>query len=96
MIDEALLKILRCPKDLSSLSLANPQLLVRVNRAIAAGRVVNLEGADVQRQLKSALVNETGGLLYPIINQIPALLPGEAISLSQLDNMNDSRSKNGR
>ena len=91
MIDEALLKILRCPKDLSPLFLANPQLLVRVNRAIAAGRVVNLEGADVQRQLKSALVNETGGLLYPIVNQIPALLLGEAISLSQLDITNGEK-----
>jgi uncharacterized protein YbaR (Trm112 family) len=91
VIDEALLKILRCPKDLSPLSLANPQLLARVNRAIAAGRIVNLEGVGVQRQLKDALVSETGALLYPIINQIPALLPGEAISLSQLDNTNGEK-----
>jgi uncharacterized protein YbaR (Trm112 family) len=85
VIDQSLLKILRCPKDLSPLSLANSQLLERVNRVIEAGRIVNLEGVCVQQQLESALISDTGELLYPIINEIPALLPGEAIPLNQLD-----------
>jgi len=84
VIDEALLKILRCPNDLSPLSLANPRLLARVNRAIAAGRIANVEGIRPEQQLESALISETGELLYPIIHQIPALLPGEAIPLNQL------------
>lgn len=84
MIDEALLKILRCPKDLSPLSLAKPQLLVQLNRAIAAKQIVNLKGDRVEQPLKNALFSESSELLYPIINQIPALLPGEAIPLNQL------------
>ena len=92
MIDEALLKILRCPKFLSPLTLANRQLLERVNRAIVDGRIVNLEGTRMQQRLESALVNQSGELLYPILQQIPALLPGEAIALNQLGDTNRQNS----
>ncbi len=88
VIDEALLKILRCPKDLSPLTLANSQTLEQVNRAIEGGQIVNLDGARMQQRLESALINHSGELLYPIIQQIPALLPGEAIALSQLGDAN--------
>ena len=91
VIDETLLKILRCPKGLSPLTLANPQILERVNRAISAGRIVNFEGVRVQQRLESALINESGELLYPIFQQIPALLPGEAIPLNQLGDTNQEK-----
>jgi len=84
VIDEGLLKILRCPKDLSPLALAKPQLLEHLNRAIAARQIVNLTGDRVEQPLKNALFSGSSELLYPIINQIPALLPGEAIPLNQL------------
>ena len=85
MIDEALLEILRCPRDLSPLALADSPLLERLNRAIEAGRIVNSEGTRVEQRLAGALINQSGELLYPIVQQIPALLPGEAISIRQLD-----------
>lgn len=85
MIDDALLKMLRCPKDLSPLSLAKPHLLEQLNQAIVAKQIVNLEGDRVEQPLKSALFSDSSELLYPIVNHIPAMLPGEAILLSQLD-----------
>ena len=88
MIDKALLKMLRCPKDLSPLTLASSQLLQRVNQAIATGQIANLEGTRVEQGLDGALVNESGKLLYPIVQQIPALLPGDAIPIHQLGDKN--------
>ncbi|MEO2045928.1 MAG: hypothetical protein ABGX16_05080 [Pirellulales bacterium] len=85
MIDDALLKMLRCPKDLSPLSLAKPRLLEQLNQAIVAKQIFNLKGDRVEQSLKSALFSNSSELLYPIVNHIPAMLPGEAISLNQLD-----------
>ena len=85
VIDDALLKMLRCPNDLSPLSLAKPQLLEQLNQAIVAKQIVNLKGDRVEQPLKNALFSNSSELLYPIVNHIPAMLPGEAISLNQLD-----------
>jgi uncharacterized protein YbaR (Trm112 family) len=85
VIDDTLLKMLRCPKDLSPLSLAKPQLLEQLNQAIVAKQIVNLKGDRVEQPLKNAIFSNSSELLYPIVNHIPAMLPGEAISLNQLD-----------
>ena len=82
-MEDQLLQLLRCPEDLSPLALADDELLQRLNRAIAMGHVVNLGGDPVQRLLEQALVSESSGRLYPIVKQIPVMLPGEAISLGQ-------------
>ena len=47
MIDKKLLEILVCPKDHVPLVLAEPALLTKINRAIAAGRVKNEAGRTV-------------------------------------------------
>jgi len=84
MIDKETLKILVCPKDHSPLSLADHRLTDRLNRAIAAGRIVNQAGRKVTEPVSAALVREDRTVLYPIIDDIPLLLADEAIPLDQI------------
>lgn len=84
MIDAELLKLLVCPETRTPLSMAEPELLDRLNRAIAAKDVRNRAGQEVAQPLESGLVREDRAVLYPIVDDIPALLVDEAIELSQL------------
>ena len=84
MIDKETLKILVCPKDHSPLSLADHRLTDRLNRAIAAGRIVNQAGRKVTEPVSAALVREDRTVLYPIVDDIPLLLADEAIPLEQI------------
>ena len=81
MIDKELLATLVCPLDRSPLNLASDQILAQVNRAIAAGRVTNRAGRPVERPLDGGLLRSDKTLLYPIFDDIPLLVPDEAISL---------------
>ncbi|HUT12656.1 MAG TPA: hypothetical protein VMY42_19325 [Thermoguttaceae bacterium] len=84
MIDKQLLEILVCPENRTSLSLAEDELLARLNRAIAAGKIKNRGGQPLQQQLGGGLVREDGTLLYPIVDNIPVLLIDEAVPLDQI------------
>lgn len=84
MIDKKLISILVCPTDHSPLSIAGEQLIARLNRAIAAGGVKNQAGRPVERPIEGGLLRADETLLYPIVDDIPVLLPDEAISLAQL------------
>ena len=84
MIDKELLRILVCPKDHSPLSVADAELLARLNQAIAAAKVKNLAGRAVTEPLAGGLVRQDKTLLYPIVDDIPVLLADEAIPLDQI------------
>jgi uncharacterized protein YbaR (Trm112 family) len=84
MIDKELLEILVCPEDHSPLDLADDELLAKLNRAIAAGRVTNRGGQAVEGPLSGGLVRQDGTLLYPIVDDIPTLLVDEAVPLDQI------------
>jgi uncharacterized protein YbaR (Trm112 family) len=84
-MDKKLLSILCCPITHKGLALARGDLLKKVNAAIAAGKVVNREGAPLSSVLKEALVTDDGKLLYPVKDGIPVLLEGECVGLEQLD-----------
>jgi uncharacterized protein YbaR (Trm112 family) len=84
MIDKELLAILVCPTDHSPLSLANDQMIARVNGAIATRRIKNRAGRLVEQPVDGGLLRTDNTLLYPILDGIPLLLPDEAISLAEI------------
>jgi len=84
MIHDHSIAILRCPLDRSQLRLAEPKLVARLNAEIAAGRLLNRSGTQVEKLLDGALVRESGDLAYPIVDQIPVMLVDEAIAIDQL------------
>jgi len=85
MTDKALPPILVCPMDRSPLSLADDQIVARINRAIAAGRVTTRAGRLVDQPIGGGLLRADKTLLYPISDGIPVLLADEAIPLSQIN-----------
>jgi uncharacterized protein YbaR (Trm112 family) len=81
MIDSRLIDILRCPQDRTRVSAAASDLVARINRAIDAGAARNLAGERLEKPLDGGLIREAGDILYPIVEQIPVMLPDEAIEL---------------
>jgi uncharacterized protein len=84
MIDKEMLAILVCPTDHAPLDMAEGGIVVRINRAIAAGRVTNRAGRLVDQPIGGGLIRRDGTLLYPVRDGIPVLLADEAIPLAQL------------
>jgi uncharacterized protein len=85
MINRESLVILVCPIDHAPLKIADGQLVARLNRAIAAGRVKNRAGRPVEQPMAGGLVRADRTYLYPVIDGIPVLLADEAIPLDQMD-----------
>ncbi len=83
MISAELLKILVCPENQSSLNVASTELLARLNRAIASGKLSNRAGQKVERPLGAGLLRQDERVLYPIVDEIPMLLVDEGILLDQ-------------
>ncbi len=81
MIDEELLQILACPESKTPVRLAEPELVERVNAAVAGGKLRNRGGEVVGEAIDGGLVREDGKLLYPIRDDIPIMLVEEAIPL---------------
>ena len=75
------MNLLVCPQNHMPLSPADGALLAKLNRAIAAGGVTNAAGRPVQRPVRDGLVRKDRLVLYPIVDEIPVLLPEEAIAL---------------
>ena len=84
MIADGLVEILRCPQDRSRLTRAGDDLVARVNRAIAAGTLANRGGKRLERAIDGGLVREAGDWLYPIVDDIPLMLPDEAIDVTKI------------
>jgi len=84
MIDRQLLEILVCPLDHTPLGVADPELVARLNRAIAAGRIKNRGGQLVREAVQEGLVRHDKTVLYPIIDNIPVLVVDDAIPLNQI------------
>jgi uncharacterized protein YbaR (Trm112 family) len=81
MIRPELVEMLVCPENHAPLLVASSELVARINRAVASGRLTNKAGRKVEQPLDGALVRSDQALLYPIMDGIPMLLVDEAIVL---------------
>ena len=87
-MDARFVNLYVCPQNRLPLALAEPALLAGLNAAIAVGGVRNQAGRPVRAPLQQALVRSDRRMLYPVVNEIPLLLPQEAIAFDQLKNVN--------
>jgi uncharacterized protein YbaR (Trm112 family) len=84
VISKDLLKILQCPENRTPLELAPPDVVARLNEAVAAGTLRNRAGEVLDAPLDGALIRQDRTLAYPIVDAIPVLLIDEAIPLEQI------------
>lgn len=84
MIHPDLLSIIACPESRQPLSLAEAELIEKLNAAIQGGDVKNVGGADVTGPVEAALVREDGEVIYLIRDSIPVLLVDEGIRAESL------------
>jgi uncharacterized protein YbaR (Trm112 family) len=83
-IDGKLLEILCCPLSKSPLGRLERSRLDKLNRAITAGEVDQLDGKAISETLREALITEDGKVIYPVIDDIPILLSERGIGTTQL------------
>jgi uncharacterized protein YbaR (Trm112 family) len=83
MIRPELLKMLVCPETRTPLEVASNELVAKINRAVAAGQVINRAGRKVEKPLDGGLVRADQAVLYPIVDEIPMMLIDEGIPLAQ-------------
>lgn len=84
MVDASLVAILACPETHQPVKLADEATVQKVNAAIAAGTVKNRDGEAVGEPIEAGLIREDGAYLYPVREDIPVMLIGEAIPLADL------------
>lgn len=81
MVSKELLEILVCPETRQPLTPAAPDVVARLNAAIAAGQLTNRSGQAVKQKLSGGLVRQDGKVLYAIVDDIPLMLVDESIGL---------------
>ncbi len=81
LIDPDLLAMLRCPVDGNQLELAPPEVVERINRAIAAGTQRDVADQKVDRPIEGGLRPTGGSIVYPIRGGIPTLVADEALAV---------------
>jgi uncharacterized protein YbaR (Trm112 family) len=79
MINPDWLKILCCPETHQEVRLAEPAIIDRLNRQVAAGALKNRAGQPVQAKLEGGLIRADGKFLYPIRHNIPVMLVDQGI-----------------
>ena len=83
-IDQKLLDILACPETKEPVSLADEELIAKINTAITTGALQNRGGETVTEKIDGGLVREDRKYLYPIRDDIPIMLIDEGIPLENL------------
>lgn len=76
-----LIDILCCPETKQPVTPAERELVKKMNKLIAAGKLRNRGGKRVRKNLDNALIREDGKYIYPIRNNIPIMLVDEAIEI---------------
>jgi uncharacterized protein YbaR (Trm112 family) len=72
-------EILRCPETRGKLSVAPKDLLAWMRAEQDAGKLFYKSGKFVTEPVNAGLLRDDGRIFYLVINDIPVLLPEEAI-----------------
>ena len=80
-MDPNLLNIICCPVTREKLNIATSKQLEFINTEIVKNNLTKLDGSIAEKLQSKALINATKTLLYPIEEDIPLLLEGEAIEI---------------
>jgi uncharacterized protein len=83
-IEKDLLAILCCPETKQAVTLADDQLVGKLNDAISKGELKNKAKKAVTEKLDGGLVRADSKILYPIREDIPVMLIDEGIPLEQV------------
>ncbi len=81
MISPELLSLLRCPLSGQPLAMADQVVMDRLEASRTAGTLRNRSGEPVAHPLSAGLLRRDGKLLYAIIDNLPVLVPDEAIEI---------------
>jgi len=84
VIAPSLLEHLRCPVERTPVAAADQALLARLNRLVAAGRLMTRGGQPFDRALDGAVVNAGGTIAYGVFDGIPNMIVDDSIPLDQL------------
>ncbi len=74
------LDLIRCPITLEKLEIAPADLVEQLRVLVPEGRLTNRMGTNVTEDFQSGLLNESKSWFYPVIDDIPTLVPDEAIA----------------
>ena len=83
-VDKDLLAILCCPETKQTVTLADDQLIQKVNGAIERGTLKNKAQKPVTEKLDGGLIRSDNKILYPVREDIPVMLIDEGIPLEQV------------
>ena len=83
-VDPFLLEILVCPDNHDPLSVADDELIARINQLIDDKALRNRGGALVDARADAALVRKDRAYAYLVRDGIPVMLIDEAIALADL------------
>jgi uncharacterized protein YbaR (Trm112 family) len=83
MVDKELLDILCCPETKQNVTLAEGDVIKKINAKIKEGSLKNRGGELIKEEIDAGLVREDKKYLYPIREDIPIMLIDEAIPFEE-------------
>ncbi len=84
MIDKQLLDILVCPETKEPVSLADDDVVTKINEKIQSGELTDRGGEQVTESISGGLIRNDRQYLYMIREDIPIMLIDKAIPLAGL------------
>jgi uncharacterized protein YbaR (Trm112 family) len=80
-VSEELLEILVCPETRQPVTVAEAEVIARLNGEVESGSLRNRGGEAVSAAIQEGLIREDGKILYPVEDGIPVMLIEESIEL---------------
>ncbi len=78
-----LLEIMQCPVTSEPLRVASDELVNSLRKSFASKSLCTRNGMLVEEDFDGGLVNSSSTIFFPIRQDIPSLLPDEAISIPE-------------